>query len=300
MTFTMQSKKSDGFTILELLISVLILIPIMAAAVSLFSLGANQHTTEQNSIDSNQEAESGLEMMTMELAQAGSHGDRATTTSAGIAASSSAQSVAVASSSGFTAGDYVDVDTGANHEMVKLTAVTSGHITGVFRTAHASGIPVRLFAQPYMTGVIKPAGLGANASTDVTTLRFFGDINGDGNVSYVEYVYDAGNAQITRSMTPITLTAKNSALPLVRNIKPGSVQFTLFTDNQSIVTSATIRMTVRNTAKTGSSFEEFPLFSKVVFPSAVAASALFNENQVNGGISKLPPTPTQVSTWAQY
>ena len=299
MTKPIHKKQDAGFSLLELLISVLILLPIMGAAVNLFSVGAKQHATEQNSIEANQEARAGLEMMTMEIAQAGSHGDHETTTSAGIAASSSVQPVAVVSSAGFNIGDYVDVDTGANHEVVRITAVTQGNLTGVFRTAHASGIPIRLFALPYLTGMICPAGLGASSSADVTTLRFFGDISGDGNLSYIEYVYDSNNAQITRSMTPITQATKNAALPLVRNLKPNTVRFTVFTDSQNIVTSASVRMTIVNTIKTGSRYEESALTSKIIVPSAMAASALFRENQMYGGISKLPPTPTQVSTWVQ-
>jgi Tfp pilus assembly protein PilW len=293
-------KQPDGFSILELLVCLLIMIPIMGAAVSLFSVGAKQQASEQNSVDSNQEVRAGMEIMTLEIAQAGSHGDRATLSSGTVGAdASAAQSLAVDSSVGFNVGDYIEVDTGTSRESVKITAVTTGHISAIYRKAHGSGIPVRLFALPYQTGVIKPSGVGANASTDVTTLKFYGDVNGDGNLAYVEYIYDSANAQITRSMTPITLTSKNTALPLVSNIKANTAQFTLQTDSQSVVTSVTIKMTVRNTVKTGSGFEETALSSKILIPSAVAASALFVENQLNGGISQLPPTPAQVTTWAQ-
>jgi Tfp pilus assembly protein PilW len=294
------TRQSDGFSILELLVCLLIMIPIMGAAVNLFSVGAKQQASEQNSVDSNQEVRAGLEIMTSEIAQAGSHGDQATTTSGSVTGdASSAQSVAVASSVGFNVGDYMETDTAANRESVKITAVTTGNVTAIFRKTHNSGIPIRLFALPYITGVIKPAGLGANASTNVTTLKFFGDVNGDGNLAYVEYVYDSANAQITRSVTPITQTSKNTALPLVINVKANTAQFTLETDSQSIVTSVTLKMTVRNTVKTGSGFEETALSSRIVIPSAVAASALFAQNQINGGINLLPPTPSRVVTWAQ-
>lgn len=293
-------KQSDGFSIVELLVCLLIMVPIMGAAVSLFSVGAKQQASEQNSVDSNQEARSGLEIMTSEISQAGSHGDHATTTSGSVTGNaSSTQSVAVASNVGFNVGDYVDVDTDASRESVKITAVTTGQLTAIFRKTHNSGIPIRLFALPYTTGVIRPAGLGTNASTNVATLQFFGDVNGDGNLAYVEYVYDSANAQITRSVTPITQTSKNTALTLVSNIKANTAQFMLQTDSQSVVTSVTVKMTVRNTVKTGSGFEETALSSKIIIPSAIAASALFAQNQINGGINLLPPTPSQVATWAQ-
>jgi hypothetical protein len=281
-----------------MLVSILIMVPIMSAAVGLFSVGINQHSSEQSSVEANQEARSGLDMMTLEIAQAGSHGDRSTTTSSAIAASSAVQSVSVASAAGLNVGDYVDVDTGASRESVKITAVSGNSISGVFRTAHASGAPIRLFALPYVGGVIAPSGLGPNSSAAVTTIRFFGDINSDGNVNYIEYQYDSTNSQITRSMTPITQTTKNAALPLVRNVTPGSAQFILNTDAMGAITSVTVAMTVKNNWKTGSRYQEIQLSSRIAIPSTTAGSALLSENRTYGGVNRLPPTPAQISTWA--
>jgi prepilin-type N-terminal cleavage/methylation domain-containing protein len=62
MRRTIQTKSEAGFSLIELLISMLILLPIMGAAISMFSVGVNQQVTEQGSIDVNQEARAGLEM----------------------------------------------------------------------------------------------------------------------------------------------------------------------------------------------------------------------------------------------
>jgi prepilin-type N-terminal cleavage/methylation domain-containing protein len=302
MEYRIPTMPDHGFSLIEMMICLVILVPIMGAAVGFFSVGVNQHNTEQSSIELNQEARSGLEMMTMELAQAGSHdapGDLSTTTvTTTINASATSQTISVASSAGFTVGDYVTVDNGASQESVQLTAVGSGTITGVFRTGHTGSVPVRLFALPYMRGVIPPAGLAQNSSANVTTIRFFGDINGNGSLNYVEYAYDANNAQITRTMTPITQTSMNTAVPIITKIKPNSVQFTLYTDDQAAVTSATIRMIVQDTILTGNKQQETELSSRVTIPSAVAASALFAQNQTFGGVNRLPPVPTRVATWA--
>jgi hypothetical protein len=134
----------------------------------------------------------------------------------------------------------------------------------------------------------------------VTTIRFFGDINSDGNVNYIEYQYDGTNSQITRSMTPITQTNKSAALPLVRNVTPGSAQFVLNTDSMGAITSVTLSMTVKNNWKTGSKYQETELSSRIAIPSTAAGSALLSENRTYGGINRLPPTPAQVSTWANY
>jgi type II secretory pathway pseudopilin PulG len=301
MKHTMRVRSEAGFSLTELLISMCVMLPIMAAAVSLFSTGANQQASEQTNIEANQDARSALEIMTREIAQAGSHRDRSTTSTATINSSANAQSVSVASTAGFSVGDWVDVDS----EPVQLTAVSSGSISGIFSASHASNSPVRLFAFPYVQGVIPPAGLGANSSQTVTTIRLFGDINadigsspGDPNLYYVEYVYDSDNSQITRSSTPLTQADKNPAVPFIRNLKADSVQFTLNTDDLGVVTSASIGMTVHNTWKTGSKYQETELSTRVVIPSAVAGSALLHEVQRYGGIDQLPPTPQHVTTWA--
>jgi len=271
----------------------------MAAVVTLFSDGVNQHSAEQSSAAMNQEARCALEMMTLEVAQAGSHRDANTTTTSSVSTpTASAQSVSLASSSGFTIGDFVDIDTGTSRETVEVTAVDSNSISAIFRIPHGNGVPVRLFALPYLTGVIPPAGLGANSSATTTRLRFFGDVNGDGKLYYVEYDYNSTNAQITRSMTPITQATKNAAQPLVGNIKPNSVQFTLYTDSMSVVTSVSVTLTAVNTVRSGTKYQETALSSRTVIPSAGAASTLKYEVETYGGINRLPPTPSHVTTWS--
>ncbi len=306
MKYANRAKQEAGFSMTELLVSILIMVPVMVAATRLFSVGTNQQASEQTSIDANQEARAGLEMMTKELAQAGSHRDRSTvTTSAVTGNATTAQSVPVASAAGFAVGDWVDIDPGTSPESVKLTAVSSSSISGIFAENHASGVPVHLFAMPYLKGVVPPAGMGANATQTVTTLRFFGDINGDVNSSpsdpnlyYVEYAYDSANNQITRSITPLNQTTKNPALPLIRNVRAGSVQFTLSSDEIGAITSAGVAMTVRNTWSIASKYQETQLSSRVAIPSTMAASALWHEAYQWGGVNKLPSFPSRIAAWA--
>ncbi len=301
-----QEKFEDGFSLTEVLVSMLVLLPVMGAAAGLFSVAVNQHSSEQSSIGVTEEARAGFELMTLEIAQAASHADRYTTTSGTVNPQTYAQPLSVASSIGFGVGDYVNVDTGTSLETITVTAVGTNSISGIFKRQHSTtGVPVRLFALPFTTGVIPPAGLGANSSTSVTKLKFYGnmngllgDENGDGVLYYVEYDYDSANAQITRSMTPITQASKNSALPLVRNVKSGSVQFTLYTDSHAVVTSVSLSLVVQNTWKTGSKYQETALSSRIVIPSAVAASALYSEAIQYGGPNNLPPTPPRVTTWS--
>lgn len=291
-------KHQEGFTLMEVLISILILVPIMGAALSLFSVGANQQASEQSSIDTSMEARSALEMMTTEIAQAGSHGDCSTVTTGTAGPSSTPEALSVASTAGLMVGDWVDVDTGASRELVQIRSISGNSISAIFQTGHNTiGVPVRLFALPFTTGIIPPAGLGANSSASVTTIRFFGDINSDSVLQYVEYAYDSANNQITRSITPITQMALNPALPLIRNIKPNSVRFTLNTDGLGVVTSAHIALTVQNRWGSNSEIQETALSTQVAIPSAAASSVLLSEVRVFGGVNMLPPTPAQVASW---
>lgn len=292
------ARTDQGFSLLEALLCIAIMIPIMGAAVGLFLVGVNHHAAEQSSIDASQEARAGMEMMTGEIAQAGSHGDVDAALTANVVAGTVAAAAQVTSSSGFTVGDFIEVDTGANREVTQATAVASGAITAIYRLNHAAGTPVRLFAQPYLAGVIPPSGVSASSSTTQTFLRFFGDILSNSTVHYVEYVYDAENAQITRSITPVTASSKGAALPFIRNVVPGSVRFTLNTDTRKVVTSVDVAVTVRNSVKSGAGFQQTALGSRVLIPSAVAASMLRFEQLSYGGIDRLPPTPTIVTQWA--
>lgn len=298
MKHASQARFEDGFSLMELLISMMILIPIMGAAVSMFSVGVNQQVTEQGSVDVNQEARAGLEMMTREIGQAGAHGNIHTTTSAAIGASSNVQTIGVGSTAGMTVGEWVDVDAGANWECVQLTAVSGNTISGIFTMSHAANASVNLFAYPYLTAVIPPSGMGPNSSVDVTTVRFFGDIDSDLVLDYVEYVYNSSADRIMRSVTPLTAGGKSAAIPFINNIRDNSVQFTVNSNALGVITSVNISFTVESTIESNSQKQHVTLSSRALVPSAMAASALLRELQMYQDISKLPPTPSQVTAWA--
>ena len=286
----------SGFSALEVLVCVCILIPIMAAAMQFFSVGVNQHASEQSSIEANQDATAGFDLMTTEIAQAGSRMHVVTHTSSPIGASPlMSQTIPVDSSVGFSVGDTVEVDL----EKVRITAVGNNTLTGVFKDNHINDTTVRMYSLPYKDGVLPPAGLQPNSATPVTTLRFFGDIYGDGNMYYVIYSYDAQNAQITRSMTNFTDLNSQPAFPLITNIVPGSARFILNTDHLNVITSVTVSLTVENEWELGSKKEQITLTANVGIPSAEAASELYLENLHYGPVNNLPSIPTRVGMFSE-
>lgn len=292
------NRSHEGFSIMEMLVALCIFLPLMIGAAQLFEVGVKQKSREQSTLEASMDATIGFEMMLTEIAQAGSHSDINTTLQQNVAGSATAQAVSVASTAGLNAGDYIDiVDSTGGTETVEIKAVGSSTFTAIILGSYTTGDAVRLFAQPYSEGIISPTVLAANASTNVTTLRFFGDIYGDGNLYYVEYAYDSNNAQITRSITRFDAGSKSAAVPLISNIQEGSAQFTLHADGNGVISSVTVSLTVENRWENDAGqFEEIRLSSRVNAPSIQAASALYYESLRYGGVANLPSPPSFVAS----
>jgi len=171
-------------------------------------------------------------------------------------------------------GDFVSIDTGKNYELVEITATSpgptstncysgsgcsnscvysntvGGTVTGIFSQDHclqgssgctvwdpSSSSPqwppqVLSYKQPYSGGLL---WLASGGQSDDKTLEFFGNINGDGVLSYVVYSLHAPSGAPTmtinettytlytlyRSITPVTFASgatNNAASPMVQNI----------------------------------------------------------------------------------
>jgi type II secretory pathway pseudopilin PulG len=207
-----------GFSLLETLVSLVILLAVITVVMS----GIAQLTATQGTISNRTEMHEGVrsatELLQQEVGQAGRISLPATVTlSAAATASSSAESVAVTSSTGMYVGMYLDVlpDTASsgNYETIQLTAVNSAtNITASgFSFAHISGAQL-IVSGAIGTGIIPPAALSytspACPSSTVTpttytaysygstcnTLKLVGDINGNGSIVYVEYTCSPGTS----------------------------------------------------------------------------------------------------------
>src|SRR5436309_1428157 len=185
-------ESASGFSLIELMISAAILLPLLGAVVLLFARGVDYYGAEQRTAQMNEEARMAVEVMSLEIAQAGARKDAVTTLGADSAAG--LNTVTVASSTGFSAGDIITVDPGgaAQENNVVLTGVGSNTLTGTFINAHAAGATVAFYALPYLTGIMPPAGgIAPNSAVAATTLSFYGDFYENGVLYYIEYAYDA-------------------------------------------------------------------------------------------------------------
>jgi hypothetical protein len=102
----------------------------------------------------------------------------------------------------------------------KNAATTPPTITACFTKEHAAGtvlVPLGSFA----TGIIPDVGF-TNGSTD-SVLKMYGDINGDGNMVYVEYTCDLPQGLLLRNMMAYDAVAKPALTVeqiLLDNLRP--------------------------------------------------------------------------------
>jgi hypothetical protein len=94
------------------------------------------------------------------------------------------------------AGEWLTVDVGINQETVQVAtwAASLGTGTAIFTHAHAATAPVSALGA-FATGVVPPATVcpGGACGSSGTVLKLYGDINGDGNMMYVEYTCTQGS-----------------------------------------------------------------------------------------------------------
>src|SRR5438093_8514781 len=143
----MSKHTEHGFSLVELLITSLVLLVLLGGIATLFVTGVNYYGGEQRTAQMNGEARTALDIMAMEIAQAGARRDFKTTVSTAMGGSATSQDVSVDSSTGFQPGDFVTVDAGGpNQETVQLTAVGAGNVSGIFLISHASGEAIRFYS----------------------------------------------------------------------------------------------------------------------------------------------------------
>jgi type II secretory pathway pseudopilin PulG len=200
----MTRRQNAGFTLLETMVSLVVLLAVGGIVMS----GMTQLMRTQGAIANRSAMHTSVrsvtELLQQEIGQAGkvSLSDSASnvTLNAAVAAGSNL-SFALHSSTSTAAtvypGEVLTFDVGNNQEIVTLGG-TSASPTGTFTVAHAAGAPVSALGA-FATGVVPPATLcppitGVVCGSTGTVLKLYGDINGDGNMVYVEYTCTQGSA----------------------------------------------------------------------------------------------------------
>jgi prepilin-type N-terminal cleavage/methylation domain-containing protein len=211
-------RSEAGFSLPELLIATTILLIISSAVTSALLQMTNSQRTIWNRTQLHAGVRSATELLQQEVGQAGRISLPGTATLAGAVAIG-AQTVAVningaapATMSGFFVGEQLVVDVGGPtpcvvatpcQETVTLTAVNTAtkQVTGTFAYPHFAGAAVNVIGG-FASGIVPPQPGYPNGST-ATTLKLYGDINGDGNMVYAEYTCDpapAGTGNLYRNV----------------------------------------------------------------------------------------------------
>ena len=211
-----------GFSLIELTVSILVLSIVMGALFQFMSMMSRRYTQAQRTSGISQTGKSVMELLTMDVGQAGYYPGRNTTTSAAVT-TVGAQSVTLTDTTGIFPGSVIIVDTGMNQEPVPLSAVThsSNTVTGLFRLDHLTGVPVRLSEVPYPEGILAPIKRDSTGSlvvdttgSNATTLKLMGDFRDDGTLRYVEYRYRSATSSATACSTPpCALWRSDSCVP---------------------------------------------------------------------------------------
>jgi Tfp pilus assembly protein PilV len=211
-------RPTSGFSLLEMMISMVVLFGVTGVVMSGLLQTSHTEGTVQNRTEMHASVRSATELMQQEIGQAGRVAlPAAVTLSAAVAAGVSVPAT-LSSTTGMFANEYLVVDAGSNQETVQVSSISGSTITGAFRLAHASGVPVTVQGG-FGTGVVPESASPYNMTngSDGTHLKLYGDINGDGNMVYVEYICDyASSGNLYRSVSAFdagTIVAKQVLLP---------------------------------------------------------------------------------------
>jgi prepilin-type N-terminal cleavage/methylation domain-containing protein len=240
-----RDRSQAGFSLIELMISTGILLIITSVVTSALLQMTRSQKTISNRTDMHGGVRSATELLQQEVGQAG----RITvpvpiTLSAAVIENDT--TAILSSVAGLFVNELLTIDgsdpfVNMKPETLQITAINTstrqitvkhvsakGVLTNSLQNKHSAGAAVTP-AGGFGTGVVPPAapiGTYPNGSTG-RVLKLYGDINGDGNMVYVEYVCDTTNGALYRNMVAWNATSKPALTPanvLLSNILANPAQ----------------------------------------------------------------------------
>ena len=188
----------SGFSLIELLVSVVIITVLMTAVFQFLAFSQKRYRGDQLLAERNQGARGALELLTLELQQAGNNPNffREKTLSAAVAPTGAIVDVPVNNTTGIFYGNLIEIGPSAtdpNRETVEVKGDSSHRITAtsfpaIISMSHASDQPVLSKSLPFPNGILYSASaVGSDQSVADDNIQFFGDIDGNGTLRFVEY-----------------------------------------------------------------------------------------------------------------
>jgi prepilin-type N-terminal cleavage/methylation domain-containing protein len=192
------SGSEQGFTLIELMITTVILMVVSGVAIKGVLDMSRLGDIVSNRTDMHSGVRNATELLTQEVGQAGR------ITLPGAVALSAATALAdttftVNSTAGMFQGMLLTVDAGTDQETVTVANAAAGTVTlaAGFNKPHPVNAPVAVLGG-FASGVV-PDDMGPTGSGP-WVLKIYGDIVGDGNMVYVEYVCDIAAGRLYRNM----------------------------------------------------------------------------------------------------
>jgi len=220
----MTHKKQLGFSLIETMVALAVLFAVGGIVMSGMVQLMKTQGTIANRTDMHTSVRSATELLEQEIGQAGrislaSPSANVTLAAPGVAAG--AFTLVASDNSAVTVypGEYLTVDLGANEEVVQLITGSGSSGTALFQVPHAAGAPVTALGA-FGTGIVPPAAAPTSYpnGSSATVLKLYGDINGDGNMVYVEYTC-TGTATVPGSLYRNQMSITAGAKPAVDNTK---------------------------------------------------------------------------------
>jgi type II secretory pathway pseudopilin PulG len=211
------SHAEAGFSLPEVMIATTILMIISGIVASGLLQATNTQTTIANRSEMHGGVRSATELLQQEVGQAGRVALPGPAKLAAAVAAGASPAVGVqidsgagyvASVSGIFVGEQLAMDSGDNtQETVTVSAVStvSNTITATFANAHSAGAAINVLGG-FASGIVPPSPGYTNGSTG-WLLKMYGDINGDGNMMYVEYKCDLAAGKLYRNAMAFDLPA---------------------------------------------------------------------------------------------
>jgi prepilin-type N-terminal cleavage/methylation domain-containing protein len=226
MPTSLQSE--DGFTLPELLVATGILLVVSSIVTNALLQMTNQQQTIWNRTEMHSGVRGATELLQQEVGQAGRislpTADGTLTLTAAVAGVSPCAipvTATVASTTGMFVGQWLTTLDGDNSETVAITSIPSATtFMACFTQNHAANTTKVTALGGFATGIVSP--LVANGST-ANKLKLYGDVNGDGNMVYIEYYCDngdpgtAGSHNLYRNVMSFT-TAPAAKPPLTNSM----------------------------------------------------------------------------------
>ena len=236
-------KKEAGFSMIELLVAMGILIVVVGAAMGVLQRLVNSQQTIWNRTEMHAGVRSATELLQQEVGQAGRVTPLTTGLTLAVGVGTGAQTVAVTSPvgsnpvAGMFPTELVTVGYDTTQETVPLTAIDTANrtITATFVNVHAAGVPIKA-AGGFSSGIV-PTTVASGSTGFV--LKMFGDINSDGTPLYIEYTCDTANGLLYRNAMAWTVGAKpmlDPSMVLLRNITANPANAACFTYQTQTVT----------------------------------------------------------------